>query len=90
MRRKSTEIVMSIAAVGLVLLVLISCDSRVRREFSVRVDSGATAQAQAVGDTARKLLMVVVRSAREQGLANTPALVFVFAGSMLLFFMTRT
>jgi hypothetical protein len=90
MRRKYTEIVMSIAAVGLVLLVLISFDSRVRQELSARVDSGATAQAQAVGYTVRKLAMVVVQSAREQGLANTPVLVFVFAGSMLLFFMTRT
>jgi hypothetical protein len=33
---------------------------------------------------------VVVQVARDQGLANTPVLVFVFAGSMLLFFMTRT
>jgi hypothetical protein len=90
MRRKYTEIVMSIAAVGLVLLVLISFDSRVRQELSMRVDSGATAQAQAVGYTASKLAMVVVQAARDKGLANTPVLVFVFAGSMLLFFMTRT
>ena len=45
MRRKYTEIVMSIAAVGLVLLVLISFDSRVRQEFSLRMDAGAAAQA---------------------------------------------
>lgn len=56
----------------------------------MRVDSGATAQAQAVGYTASKLAMVVVQAARDKGLANTPVLVFVFAGSMLLFFMTRT
>jgi len=90
MRRKTTEIVMSIAAVGLVLLVLISFDSRVRQEFSMRMDAGATAQAQQFGYTAKKLAMVVVQVARDQGLANTPVLIFVFAGSMLLFFMTRT
>ena len=49
MRRKYTEIVMSIAAVGLVLLVLISFDGRVRQEFSLRMDAGAAAQAQAFG-----------------------------------------
>lgn len=90
MRRKSTEIVMSIGAVGLVLLVLISFDGRLHREFSVRLNSGATAQAQEFGDTARKLAGVVVQAAKDQGLAQTPILIFVFAGSMLLFFMTRT
>lgn len=90
MRRKYTEIVMSIAAVAVVLLVLISFDGRVRQEFSLRVDAGAAAQAQAFGSTARRLAGVVVQVARDQGLANTPVLVFVFAGTMLLFFMTRT
>jgi hypothetical protein len=77
MRRKYREIVMSIGAVALLLLVLISFDDRVKRitEF---------------GQTARKLSMVVVQAAKDQGLAHTPILVFVFAGSVLLFFMTRT
>ena len=77
MRRKYTEIVMSIAAAGLVLLVLISFDGRVRQEFSLRVDAGAAAQVQAFGSTARRLAGVVVQVARDQGLANTPVLVFV-------------
>jgi len=90
MRRKYTEIVMSIAAAGLVLLVLISFDGRVRKEFSLRMDAGAAAQAQEFGTTARKLVGIVAQAAKDQGLANTPVLVFVFAGSLLLFFMTRT
>ena len=90
MRRKSIEIVMSIGAVGLLLLVLISFDDRVRREFSMRWDSGATAQASEFGHTANQLAMVVVQAAKDQGLAHTPVLIFVFAGSVLFFFMTRT
>jgi hypothetical protein len=54
------------------------------------MDAGAAAQVQAFGYTASRLAAVVVQAARDQGLANTPVLVFVFAGSMLLFFMTRT
>ena len=90
MRRKYTEIVMSIGAVGLLLLVLISFDDRVRGEFSRRWNAGPTAEVTEFGHTARSLSMVVVQAARDQGLAHTPILIFVFAGSVLLFFMTRT
>jgi hypothetical protein len=90
MRRKSTEIIMSVAAVGFVLLLLILFDGRVRQEFSLRWDSGPTAEVQEVTYTARKLAMVVVQAAKDQGLAHTPILIFVFAGSVLLLFMTRT
>ena len=90
MRRKSAEIIMSIGAVGFVLLVLISFDGRVRQEFSLRWESGPTAQVQELAYTARKLAMVVVQAAKEQGLAHTPILIFVFAGSVLFLFMTRT
>ena len=90
MRRKYKEFVMSVAAVGLLLLVLISFDDRVKREFSRRWHAGPSAEVTEVSHTARSLSMVVVQAAKDQGLAHTPILVFVFAGSVLLFFMTRT
>lgn len=90
MRRKSTEIVMSIGAVGLVLLILISFDSHVRQEFSMRWNAGPAVEAQALTYTVRHLVGTVVQSARDQGLAHTPMLDFVFAGSVLFLFMTRT
>jgi hypothetical protein len=90
MRRKYIEIVMSIGAVGLLLLVLISFDERVNREFSLRWHAGPTAEVTEFSQTARRLSMVVVQAAKEQGLAHTPILIFVFAGSVLLLFMTRT
>jgi hypothetical protein len=90
MRRKYKEIVMSIGAVGLLLLVLISFDDRVNREFSLRWHAGPSAEVTEFGQTARRLAAVVVQAARDQGLAHTPILIFVFAGSVLLFFMTRT
>jgi len=45
MRRRFVEIGMSIAALGIILLVLISFDSRVRDEFSLRWQSGPTVEA---------------------------------------------
>jgi hypothetical protein len=89
MRRKYKEIVMSIGAVALLLLVLISFDDRVKREFSRRWSAGPSAEAAEFSRTARNLSMVVVQAAKDQGLAHTPILVFVLAGSVLLFFMTR-
>jgi hypothetical protein len=90
MRRKLSEIVMSIGAVGLVLLVLVSFDDRVRHEFSLRWDQGPTVQATEFGYTAKNLALVVVQAAKDQGLAHTPILVFVLAGSVLFLFMVRT
>jgi hypothetical protein len=90
MRRKYTEVAMSVGAVGLLLLVLISFDSRVRREFTLRWDAGPTAEVAEFGHAARNLSMVVVQAAKDQGLAHTPILLFVFAGSVLFLFMTRT
>ena len=90
MRRKYKEIVMSVGAVGLLLLVLVSFDERVKREVSRRWHAGPSAEVTEVSHTARNLSMVVVQAAKDQGLAHTPILVFVFAGSVLLFFMTRT
>jgi hypothetical protein len=90
MRRKFTEIAMSIGAVGLLLLVLVSFDDRVRREFSLRWEQGPAVQATEFGYTAKNLAMVVVQAAKDQGLAHTPVLIFVFAGSVLFLFMVRT
>ena len=90
MRRKSVEIVMSIGAVGLLLLVLVSFDGRVRHELSLRWTQGPSVQATEFTLTAKRLAMVVVQAARDQGLAHTPILIFVFAGSVLLLVMTRT
>ena len=56
MRRKYREIVMSIGAVALLLLVLISFDDRVKREFSLRWSAGPSAEVTEFGQTARNAL----------------------------------
>jgi hypothetical protein len=90
MRRKLSEIVMSIGAVGLLLLVLISFDSRVREEFSLRWTAGPTAEMTAAGQTAHQLATVIAQSAHEQSRTHTVMLLFVFGAGVLVLFMVRT
>jgi hypothetical protein len=90
MRRKLVEVVMSIGAVGLLLLVLISFDDRVREEVSLSWRAGLTTELALASQHARQLASVIARSARDQGLGHTPILVFVFAATVLVLFMVRT
>ena len=90
MRRKLSEIVMSIGAVGLLLLVLISFDSRVREQFSLRWTAGSTAELTAAGQTAHQLAAVIAQSARDQSREHTTMMLFVFGAGVLVLFMVRT
>jgi hypothetical protein len=90
MRRKFGEIVMSVGAVGLLLLVLISFDNRVREELSLRWSAGPTAELAMAGRHARQLTSVIAQAAHDQSMAHMPMLLFVFAGAVLLLFMVRT
>jgi hypothetical protein len=90
MRRKLGEIVLSIGAVGLLLVVLISFDDRVREEVSLSWRAGLTTELAMASQHARQLGSVIARSAHDQGLAQTPILIFVFAATVLVLFMVRT
>jgi len=80
---------MSAAALGLILAVLISFDSRVREQFELRLSSPTVAFSDArhgiksVADT-------VLDTVRTQRLDHTSLVVFVFVAGLLLLFMLRT
>jgi hypothetical protein len=90
MRRRIVEIVMSIGAVGLILLVLISYDTRVREEASRRWESGPTAELVAVGLKAGHMGSTVAQAFKGVGLAGTPVLLFIFGAGVLVLFMVKT
>ena len=90
MRRKLGEVLMSIGAVGIILIVLISFDPRVREQVAVRWGSDPAGELTRAGQQARALTFVVARAAHDQSLAHTPLLLLVFAGTVLLLFMVRT
>ena len=90
MRRKYVEIVMSIGSVGLILLVLASFNSGVRQQVSEHWSSGAVAEVTAADRTARQVTGAIVQAAKDQGLANTPIVLFVLGAGVLVLFMVRT
>jgi hypothetical protein len=89
MRRKYVEIVMSIGAVGVILLVLISFDPRVREEASRRWESGPTAELASGGQQARQIAAVVGKAARDRGLANTQVFMMLGVAGVLVVFMVK-
>jgi len=90
MRRKYVEILMSIGAVGVILLVLISFDDRVRQEFNDRWQSGATAEAATAGQQVRRVAVVSALAIREQGKAHSQIAMMLAAAGVLVFFMVKT
>ena len=90
MRRKLVEIVMSVGAVGIILLVLISFDPRMRQEFSQRWDSGPTVGLASAGQQARSAAVVTGLAIREQGKAHTQIVMMLAAAGVLVFFMVKT
>ena len=90
MRRRIVEIAMSIGAVGLILLVLISFDTRVREEASRRWESGPIAEVVAVGQQVSHMGSAVAQAAKGVGLAGTPVLLFIFGAGVLVLFMVKT
>ncbi len=92
MRRVMSDALLSGAALGLLLLALIAVDDRVRDEFSksVRNPRPAAAGLERAGARAGDLVRVVGDAARQQALEHAPLLLFAFAGTALVLFMTRT
>ena len=90
MRRRFVEIGMSIAALGIILLVLISCDSRVRDEFSLRWQSGPTVEAASAGQQARRVAVVAALAIREQGETHKQIVMMLVAATVLVLFMVKT
>jgi hypothetical protein len=90
MGRTFREVLMSVGAVGVLLLTLISFDDRVREQVALRLRSEPTAELARAGREVRNLTSVLVEAARRQSLDRAPVLIFVFAAGVLFFFMIRT
>jgi hypothetical protein len=90
MRRKYVEILMSIGAVGVILLVLISFDGRVRQEFTDHFQSGPTAGVMTAGQRVRHVVVVAAVVVREQGKAHKQIAMMLAAAGVLVLFMVKT
>ncbi len=72
---------------GVVLLMLISVDDRVRERFS---DLGGTGGVTSLGDRFGDLVNAVMSAVRYQSIENAPMLIFAAAGAILVAFMLKT
>jgi hypothetical protein len=91
-RRVVGDALLSAAALGLLLLVLIAVDDRVRDAISLRVHNPRPAAAlfERAGERGGDLVRVIGDAARQQAVDHAPLLLFAFAGAVLLLFMIRT
>jgi hypothetical protein len=90
LRRVFSDALVSTAAVGSLLLVLIAADDRVRDQVHrLGAANASTAFAQA-GVQLHDALTIVMETARDQGLEHAPLLIFVLVATVLLLAMSRT
>jgi len=91
MRRAFGDVLLSAGALGVLLIMLVSVDARVREQVSLRMHP-----AQASADLVRasrgvtSLAAVVYQAAADQAQLHAPLMVFVVAATILTLFMVRT
>ena len=90
MRRAHVETLMSIGAVAIVLLTLVTFDARVRGQMSLWLSTPPAAQVAEVGNRLRGLTSAVTERANSLSAEQTTLLFFVVASGVVFVFMLRT
>lgn len=80
---------MSAVALAIILMVLVSFDSRVREQVDLRLSSPSAVVSE-VSHGLRSLAGVIPDALRAQSIDRAPLLIFVFGTVVLLLFMLRT
>jgi hypothetical protein len=80
---------MSAVALAIILMVLVSFDSRVREQVDLRLSSPSAVVSEA-SHGLRSLAGIIPDALRAQSIDRAPLLIFVFGTVMLLLFMLRT
>ena len=86
MKRVINDTLISIAAVAMLLVILVSVDQRARDHFVLTARSASLEQA---GERITQAGTVLLAAAQEQSVENAPMTVFVVAGLLLFIFMAR-
>jgi len=90
MRRRLNDAVISISALSVLMLMLLSVDPRLRDQFETTVNTPPTSTITTVTHQVRDVSKVVVRAAEDHSLANAPMVIFGLAATVLVVFMLRT
>ena len=90
MRRRVNDVVISVLALSVLLLMLMSVDPRVRDQVQTTLNTTPTSTVRSVTNEVRDASKAVVRAAEDHSLANAPMVVFGVAAAVLTIFMLRT
>lgn len=91
MRRGFGEALISLGALAILILALVTFDPRVREQVQLRFSSArASSELVNAGANARELATVMFIAARDQSLDHAALTIFVVAASVLVVFMLRT
>jgi hypothetical protein len=89
MRRVFGDAMISLCALLLLLLMLVTIDPRVREQVSGIWAPGSPAIAS-IHSQVREVTSVVLSSARDHSIDNAPLMIFALAATVLVLFMLRT
>ena len=90
MRRRLNDVVISVLALSVLALMLISVDPRLRDQIQTTVNAPPTSTIRTVTHQVQDVSKVVVRAAEDHSLANAPMVIFGIAATVLVVFMLRT
>jgi len=91
MRRAFSDVLMSMGAVSIVLIVLIGFDGELRQQVTQRVNrSHSSTELVTVGEQARDLVNVAVQIVKSESEQHTTLMLFLLAATVLTLFMVRT
>jgi hypothetical protein len=89
--RRLGDVLISIGALGSLLLLLAAFDPRMREQLALRFGSGdLSGQVGDAGATLRNLGLVVLDAVQSQSIEHAPMVIFVLAATVLVLFMLRT
>ena len=90
MRRRFKDAVISILALSVLLLMLMSVDPRLRDQIATTVNTPPTSTIRTVTHQVQDVSKAVVSAAEDHSLANAPMVIFGVAATVLVVFMLRT
>jgi hypothetical protein len=91
LRRVFGDALVSTAAAGSLLLVLVAADDRVRDQLTERLGAArASVALTQAGGHVRDIASIVIETLRDQSMEHAPLLIFALVATVLLLAMSRT
>jgi hypothetical protein len=91
MRRVINDALISVGALGVLIVGLVSVDERMRERLAAALsDPPSSAQLVHAGDRVRDVAAVLIMAAKDQSIEHAPLVIFGVAATILVLFMVRT